>query len=115
MKQEGPSRDLSHGIPWSRHKSLVARVNPPGSTSRKLRLECSVVNGKTVGAVGVSSSHQPPALLPIRFSNRPAPTHNFGFRPKAVGGACRYYALSKMAWVITSKTSAVGRLRRAMA
>ncbi len=46
MKQEGPTRDLSHGIPWSRHKTLVALVNPPGSTIRKLRLACGVVNGK---------------------------------------------------------------------
>ncbi len=34
MKQEGPTRDLSHGIPWLHHKTLVARVNPPGSTIR---------------------------------------------------------------------------------
>ena len=40
-------RDLSHGIPWLRHKTLVAPINPPGLTSRKLRFGGSVVNGKT--------------------------------------------------------------------
>ncbi len=70
MKQEGPSRELSHGIPWLRHKSLVALVNPPGSTSWTLRLECGVVNGKTVGVAGSKFGRQPPALPPIRVPNR---------------------------------------------